>query len=72
MTLNIYADVDPDAKRAAVSSVEESFDSDLIGYSSLPENPFDAKPASPPSIAFTAEQLRAMLAQLEQNEGQAS
>ena len=72
MTLNIYADVDPDAKMAAVNSVEESFDSDLIGYSSLPANPFDAKPAAKPSIAFTAEQLRAMLAQLEQNEGQAS
>lgn len=28
MTLNIYADVDPDAKRTAVSKVEDSFDFD--------------------------------------------
>ena len=29
MTLNTYADVDPDAKRAAVSKVEDAFDVDM-------------------------------------------
>lgn len=59
MTLNTYADVDPDAKRAAVSKVEDSFDLDFYQA--------DALPAGEPQeqrIVFTEEQLEAMLAQL--------
>ena len=60
MTLNIYANVDPDAKKAAVSKVEDSFDLDF--YDISPEEAwsrFNKKQA--PVIAFTEEQLLAML-----------
>ena len=40
MTLDIYADVDPDAKRAAVDKVADSFDMDLVR---LPEPRHGAK-----------------------------
>ena len=33
MTLDIYADVDPDAKRAAMDKVADSFDVDLAAFS---------------------------------------
>ena len=36
MTLNTYAEVDPDAKRAAVSKVDETFDIDLTGIFAEP------------------------------------
>lgn len=64
MTLNIYADVDPDAKMAAVSKVEESFN-DLFA------EPLDTEVTGEPSvpaITFTADQLRAMLAEAERRE----
>lgn len=64
MTLNIYADVDPDAKKAAVSKVEDSFD---MGMADAMDDLFgDAFPPSPqpePGLTFTVEQLEAMLAQ---------
>ena len=67
MTLDIYADVDPDAKAAAVSKVEDSFDADMedvygswLDAHDLRGNP---KPkASEAVISFTVEQLEAMLA----------
>ena len=61
MTLNTYAEVDPDAKKAAVSKVDEAFDIDLTGVFAEPE---------PPALTleFTAEQLRAMLAEAERKE----
>ena len=61
MTLNTYAEVDPDAKRAAVSKVDESFDIDLTGIFKEPEPPAF-------TLEFTADQLRAMLAEAERRE----
>ena len=58
MTLNIYADVDPDAKKAAVSKVQDCFDMNF----DLDDGPA-AAPVTPPApgISFTVEQLEAML-----------
>ena len=66
MTLNTYADVDPDAKRAAVGNVEGAFDVDM---SSIVEGDMAAPEApSAPALVFTADQLRAMLAEAERLE----
>ena len=62
MTLDIYADVDPDAKKAAVDKVQDCFDADM---SSFFDEGFDAPAQQPtPTISFTEEQLEAMLAQV--------
>ena len=63
MTLNTYAEVDPDAKRAAVGKIGEAFDADLDGIfaEELEEPAF--------TMSFTVEQLRAMLAEAERREG---
>lgn len=68
MTLNIYADVDPDAKRAAVGKVEDSFDFDFNVEPYCSEARMQSTTAKPTAIAFTADQLRAMLAELEEKE----
>ena len=62
MTLNTYAEVDPDAKRAAVGKISEAFDADLEGVLSeeLEEPAF--------TMSFTVEQLEAMLAQAKRRE----
>ena len=65
MTLNTYADVDPDAKRAAVSKVENAFDVDM----SRIINDAMEEPEPSPALVFTVEQLRAMLAEAERREG---
>ncbi len=60
MTLDIYADVDPDAKKAAVSKVQDCFDvdfDDLLGGTPQPAQ------AATPTLTFTVEQLEAMLVQ---------
>ena len=63
MTLDIYADVDPDAKAAAVSKVEDSFDLDGYGPARIPaEGPGRPPKAPEPAISFTVGQLEAMLA----------
>ena len=62
MTLNIYAEVDPDAKRAAVGKIGEAFDMDLDGVFAEELE----KPAF--ELSFTVEQLRAMLAEAERRE----
>ena len=61
MTLNTYAEVDPDAKRAAVDKVGEAFDIDLDGMFAEAEEPAL-------TLTFTVEQLRAMLAEAERRE----
>ncbi len=61
MTLNTYAEVDPDAKRAAVNKVGEAFDIDLDGMFAEAEQPAL-------TLTFTVEQLRAMLAEAERKE----
>lgn len=60
MTLNVYADVDPEAKRAAVSKVDDAFDMDMM--SSLFGEEFTAA-RQEPAFTFSVEQLEAMLAQ---------
>lgn len=63
MTLNTYAEVDPDAKRAALGKIGEAFDADLDGVlaGELEEPAF--------TMSFTVEQLEAMLAQAKQIAG---
>ena len=69
MTLNTYADVDPDAKRAAVCNVEGAFDVDM---SRIVAEDMGAQDLAPePAITFTADQLRAMLAVAERGEHRA-
>lgn len=68
MTLDIYADVDPDAKRAAVDKVADSFDVDLDSLYDFPQ------PAAAPSagaLSFSVDQLKAMLAATEEKEKEA-
>ena len=60
MTLNTYADVDPDAKRAAVSKVEGAFDVDMSSIVDQAMAKEDVAPSA--GIVFTVEQLEAMLA----------
>lgn len=67
MTLDTYADVDPDAKRAAVSKVEESFDMD---FGDAFGSPAPAQPQASPGLTFTVGQLEAMLAQARAQERQ--
>ena len=70
MTLNIYADVDPDAKKAAVSKVEDCFD---VGMDAMFGDACAAEPApAAPGITFTVEQLEAMLAQARRREAGAA
>ena len=62
MTLNTYAEVDPDAKRAALGKIGEAFDADLDGVLA------GELEAPAPALVFTANQLRAMLAEAERRE----
>ena len=64
MTLNIYADVDPDAKKAVVSKVNDCFDVDMTATSPIEYDLFGNEPApQPQDLTFTVDQLEAMLAQ---------
>ena len=58
MTLEVYADVDPEAKKSAVSKVENAFDLDFDAYGKSGETGEETVPA----LTFTVEQLEAMLA----------
>ena len=66
MTLNTYADVDPDAKRLAVCKVESAFDVDMSRI--IGESMDEPEPEPVLALTFTAEQLRAMLAEAERRE----
>lgn len=69
MTLDIYADVDPEAKQAALDKVDESFDFDMSGIGL--DMPLDPQPAAAPTgITFTVDQLKAMLAAAEAKEAE--
>jgi len=72
MTLNIYADVDPDAKKSAVSKVQDCFDMDMDAV--FGDASSQTQPQATPGITFTVEQLEAMLAQAKalQNGGEAA
>ena len=61
MTLNTYAEVDPDAKKAALGKVDEAFDIDLEGVFKEPEPPAF-------TLEFTVEQLKRMLAEARRRE----
>ena len=60
VTLDIYADVDPDAKRAAVDKVADSFDVDLDSLYDFP-SPGAAPSTSAGALTFSVDQLKAML-----------
>ena len=62
MTLNTYAEVDPEAKRAAVGKIGDASDVDLDGVF--------AKELEPPAftMSFTVEQPEAMLAEAKRKE----
>ena len=68
MTLDTYADVDPDAKKAAVSKVAEAFDVDMSFPADEPGRDDAAGVACASGLTFTVEQLRAMLAEAERRE----
>ena len=69
MTLDIYADVNPEAKRAAVSKVEESFDTEMSGYGdAIMDNVIGAPRYREPAITFSVDQLKAMLVAAEERE----
>ena len=62
MTLNTYAEVDPDAKLAAVDKIGEGFDMDLdIALPRKLEEPAF-------TLSFTVEQLEGMLAEARRRE----
>lgn len=64
MTLNTYADVDPEAKMSAVDKIEAAFDID--GFIPAPPEP---KLSFEPSVPkYTADELRAMLTEAERRE----
>lgn len=66
MMLDTYAGIDPEAKRAAVGKVDESFDVDMSAMG------FDGSERSvetnTSSLTFTVEQLEAMLAEAKRRE----
>ena len=67
MTLDIYADVDPEAKRAAVGKVDENFDLDMSSPALW--EPQTAQPAAEPEgLTFSVAQLEAMLAEARRRE----
>lgn len=61
MTLDIYANVDLDAKRTAVEKLANSFDVDLDSLYDFP-SPATAPSASAAALSFSIDQLKAMLA----------
>lgn len=64
MTLNTYADVDPEAKMSAVDKIEAAFD--MNGLRLCPPEPkLSFEPSAP---KYTADELRAMLAEAERRE----
>lgn len=61
MTLNTYAEVDPEAKRAAVGRIQAAFDID--------ESEVFKLPSATPEPQYTVAQLEAMLAEARKREG---
>ncbi len=66
MTLNTYAEVDPEAKRAAVSKVSEAFDIDDTLFDD--RHPFGLPSQPGINFNFTVEQLESMLAQAKREQ----
>ncbi len=58
-TLDTYAEADPEAKRAALSKIQDSFDINLANVIDFPAV------KSEPKIAFTIEELEAILEELK-------
>lgn len=61
MTLNTYAEVDPEAKRAAVGRIQAAFD--------IEESEVFKLPSASPEPQYTVAQLEAMLAEARKREG---
>ncbi len=66
--LYIYADVDPDAKRAAVGKVDKSFDLDMGSPALWKLQTATAPAAESKGLAFTVAQLEAMLTEARRME----
>ena len=64
MAPDACADVGPEAKRAAVGKVADSFDADLDSLCDFP-SPTAAPSAAAGALTFSVGQLRAMLASAE-------
>ena len=71
MTLNTYADVDPDAKRAAVSRVEDAFDVDMSSIIGKTVEEEPTPPSAQLGLLFTADQLEVMLVEARKREREA-
>ncbi|MBQ9001492.1 MAG: site-specific integrase [Eggerthellaceae bacterium] len=67
VTLNTYAEVDSEAKRAAVSKVSEAFDIDDTFFDE--RYPYGAPRQQGINLNFTVDQLEAMLAQAKRSQG---
>lgn len=65
MAPDIHADVDPEAKRAAVDRVAGSFDVGLGSLCDFPSPPLRRRALAPAAPTFSVEQLSAMLASAE-------
>ena len=67
MTLDIYADVDPEAKFSAVSKIENAFDDTMSRAIREDTRRRSAQSLNMPAeaISFTADQLKTMLAIVE-------
>lgn len=69
MALDVYADVDPEAKRAAVGKVEESLGAETgVCGDTVMESAIGAPKRREPALGFSVEQLKAMLAAAEEKE----
>ena len=61
--------MDPEAKRAAVSKVEEGFDAEMSGYGdAIMDSAIGAPKRREPALSFSVDQLKAMLAAAEEKE----
>ena len=61
--------MDPEAKRATVSKVEESFDAEMGGYGdAIMDGAIGAPRRREPALSFSVDQLKAMLAAAEEKE----
>lgn len=73
MALDVYADVDPEAKRAAVGKVEESLGAETgVCGDTVMESAIGAPKRRESALGFSVEQLKAMLAAEEEKAGHGS
>ena len=69
VTLDIYADVAPEAKRDSLKKMKACFDLDMDGMFGEPEpDPHALPPSGVRGLVFTVEQLELMLAEARRRE----